>query len=287
MKLTCRVFAAVMLLGILMTGHVFAERAAENTTAANDWLDAFAERIFNAWRDGAPMPQLSVAHPEASLEQAYGVQKRFVARIMASDEIGGFKAAGVASLDEHSPLTGVMPASGIGQAADKIVVRLADDPHQFVENEIGYLFGKAISEPVASVEELQRHVQAVLPIIEVPGGATDASQPATQQDLVAWNVSGKAMILGPLHAPSGIDVDAVEIAMTRDEDIINTARGDMAARGQWNTLLRTVNNVVRQGYVVEQGHVITNGALGKILKAEPGRYRADYGPLGVIEFEAR
>ncbi len=287
MKRTCRIFAAAILAGMLMAGNVFAENATDHIPVGNGWVDAFAERIYHAWRDSAPKPQLSVAHPEASLEQAYAVQKRFVARIMESDAIGGFKAAGVASLDEHSPLTGVMPASGVYQAADKVVVRLADDPHQYVENEIGYLFKKPISEPLASVEDLQAHVQAVLAIIEVPGGATDTSQPATQQDLIAWNVSGVAMILGAHHDFSGIDMDAIEIAMTRDGELINTARGDMAARGQWETLLRTVNNVVRQGYVVEQGHVITNGALGKILKAEPGRYRADYGPLGVIEFEVQ
>ncbi len=28
-----------------------------------------------------------------------------------------------------------------------------------------------------------------------------------------------------------------------------------------------------------------NGALGKIIKAEPGAYEADFGPLGVVVFD--
>jgi 2-keto-4-pentenoate hydratase len=61
----------------------------------------------------------------------------------------------------------------------------------------------------------------------------------------------------------------------------------MAAVGQWNTLLKTVNHLLAQGHILQPGYVITNGALGKILKAEPGNYRADFGVLGVIPFMVR
>lgn len=277
-------FAAMCVLAL---ASVFSAAVAETDAVAPDWIVPFADRIHNAWRDGKPMPQISAAYPDASLADAYLTQKHFVSRMMAPDGVGGFKAAGVASAAPGHPLVAVMPTSDILHAKDKIVIGLADDPHRHVENEIGYLFHRPVTEPPADVDALRRRVKAIVAIVEVPGGAVEELQPANTNDIVAWNINAKAMILGDAHGPNAIDPDAVNITLKRDGEIINTARGDMAAGGQWNTLLKTVNNVLRQGYTVQPGHIITNGALGKILKAAPGHYHADYGPLGIIEFEVR
>ncbi len=252
-----------------------------------EWTTAFADSIFYAWRDGAPMPQMSAAHPDASLADAYLVQRHFVKRMLETETLGGFKAAGVANPAPDFPLVGVMLTSGIFYATDGIVIDLAKDPHRHVENEIGYVFDKAITAPIEDIDILRRHIKAILAIVEVPGHAVEERQPVTSNDIVAWNANAREMILGAEKAPDEIDPDSIEITLTRDGERINEARGDMAAGGQWGTLLKTVNHLLRQGYTIQPGHVITNGALGNILKAEPGHYRADYGPLGVIEFEVR
>lgn len=261
------------------------QAAAVNRT--DHWTAPFAGRIHTAWRDGRPMPQISAAWPDATLAEAYLAQKHFVARMLKPGEVGGYKAAGVASAAPGHPLVAVMPASGILHAKDNVIIDLADDPHRHVENEIGYLFHKPITKPPADVDALRQCVQAVVAIVEVPGGAVEELQPATTNDIVAWNINAKAMILGDAHEPGAIDPDDINITLSRDGETVNTARGGMAAGGQWGTLLKTVNHVLQQGYTVQPGHIITNGALGQILKAEPGRYHADYGPLGVIEFEVR
>lgn len=251
------------------------------------WAAPFADRIYTAWRDGEPMPQISVAYPEASLSDAYLVQKYFVERMLETESVGGFKAAGVAGTGDDLPLIAMIPSSGVLYASDDIVVDLSEDPHRHVENEIGYIIDKAITAPLPDIDALRRHVASIVAIVEVPGNPVEEHQPATSNDIVAWNINGKDMILGEAHDPDDIDPDAIEIIFYRDGEIINEARGDMAAGGQWLTLLKTVNHVIRQGYTIQPGHIITNGALNKIVKAAPGRHRADYGPLGVIEFEVR
>lgn len=229
------------------------------------------------------MAQLSVAHPEASIDDAYRVQEAFVEATLA-DAIGGFKAAGVSNPD--GPLTGVVPKSGLIKAGEGLVLDLNKGAPRHVETEIGYRFGKAVNAPLNSVADLKIHVDAVMAMVEWPGGATAKDQPSTQGDIVAWNINAMELVVGPECNPN-TDVDAVSISLTRDETEVNMAKGGMAHGGQWATLLETVNNIVSRGYTIEPGHVITNGALGKILPAEPGHYRADFGPLGVIEFEAR
>ncbi len=266
---------------LVMSGH------ADDSSDAPEWALPLAESIYAAWRDGAPMMQLSVTQPDATLDEAYFVQRLFVEHMLEDDEIGGYKAAGVANPAPHFPLIAVMPASGVFYAHDEVVIDLADDPSRHVENEIGFIFDKPITAPVADVETLREHVAAIVAIVEVPGNPVEEMQPVTETDLVAWNINGKDMILGESFDPDEIDPDAIEIRFTRDGTVINEARGDMAAGGQWHTLLKTVNHIVTQGYPLKAGHIITNGALGKILPAEPGKYRAEYGPLGVIEFEVR
>lgn len=251
------------------------------------WVESFAEQVHVAWRTGAPMPQISVAYPDATQQEAYLVQRAFVKRSMKTDTIGGYKAAGVANAAADHPLVAVMPASGILSYGDTIVVDLKDDPNRHVETEIGYVFSEAITAPPADVDALRECVKAVVAIVELPGGAVEQKQPGTGNDIIAWNINAKAMIVGEEHRPESIDPDTVEIQLTRDGETVNTAKGSMAVVGQWNTLLKTVNHVLAQGYTLKPGHVITNGALGKILKAEPGNYRADFGMLGVIEFEVQ
>jgi len=118
----------------------------------------------------------------------------------------------------------------------------------------------------------------------VPGSPVEAAQPATATDLLAWNINAKEIILATPLAGTELDVDALEITLTRDGEVINTGNGGQAAGGQWQTLLETVNELVRLGYTLQPGDIITNGALGKVVKAEPGAYEADFGPLGKITF---
>ncbi len=256
------------------------------------WNAVFASWIYEAWRQGKAMPQLSTVYPEPTLERGYDVQRWFVKQIMENDETGGYKAAivgaeGQDNLGLDAPLTGVVPASGVLSAADKIAIDLDDFPNRHIETEIGYIFSKPVSELLADEAALRQHVGSVAPVVEVPGGATQDRSPATAADLVAWNINGHSIIVGDGHDPAEIDVDNVNIELTHNSDTINEARGGQAAGGQWNTLLKAVNNVVRRGYEIRAGHVLTNGAVGKIVKAEPGEYKAEYGELGTITFEVK
>lgn len=257
------------------------------------WADAFAARIYEAWEAGEPMPQLSAAHPEATIADGYAVQKLFVARFAKKHDIGGFKAAAVSqaaqdNLGIDGPLTGIMPGSGILKALENVVIDVADYPNRHLETEIGYNFTEPITETLPDVEALREKINRVFAVVEVPGGATEEKNPSTPADTVAWNGNAKALIVGFKKLdPDDVDIDALAITLTRDGETINTAKGGDAAGGQMQTLLKSVNDIVKRGYPINPGMVLTNGALGKILPAEPGRYVADYGPLGKITFTVK
>ena len=150
------------------------------------------------------------------------------------------------------------------------------------ETEIGYIFGQSVTAEIPDVATLKKHVKSVAAVIEAPGGASQGEAPVTAADLAARNINSKAIIVGQRHEPQAVDVDAVEITFTHNGQVVNTAKGGDAAGGQWETLRKTVNNLVARGYTIDAGHVITNGALGTIVRAEPGEFCANYSGLGEV-----
>jgi 2-keto-4-pentenoate hydratase len=278
----CIRIASAALLACALTFNARAD-----DTQPSPWRDTFIAQLHDAWRNGAPMPQLTAVHPEATLDDAYAIQRELVTRMLHGDSIGGFKAAGVGSDAPDNPTTGVIPASGLLDAKDTITIDLAADPTRHIETEIGYIVNAPITAPIPEIDTLKRHVRAVAAVVEVPGGPVDQKKDVTPADLVAWNINAKQLIIGAPHDPNTIDPDTIEITLTRDGAIVNQARGDNAKRGQWETLRIAVNRIIHQGHTIQPGHILSNGALGKILKAAPGHYTAKFTGLGEITFEVK
>lgn len=257
---------------------------------AADWHAEFAQRTAEAFTAVTPMPQLSVAHPEATLADGYAIQALVVKQLLGGKPPAGFKAAIVAAPGQKAmgvdgPLAGVIPSGGVLCACEAVTIDLRDDPARHIETEVGYIIDTAIAAPIADVPTLQKHIKSVLAMIEVPGGPVESTKPPTAADLAAWNINAKVFIAGDYKTPEKIDEDAVAITLTRDGETVNTGKGSDAAGGQWETLRKTINTLVGLGYTLQPDQFISNGALGKIIKAEPGSYEADFGPLGAVVFE--
>ncbi len=264
--------------------------AVASAARADEWHTDFASKIVAAYTAVAPMPLLSAAHPDATLADGYAIQALVVKQLLNGAKPAGFKAAIVAvpgqkAMGVDGPLAGVIPAGGVLCACEAVTIDLGEDPARHIETEVGYLIGTAISAPIADVATLQKHIKSVLAMIEVPGGPVESTKPPTAADLAAWNINAKLFIAGDYKSPEKIDEDAVAINLTRDGEAVNTGKGSDAAGGQWETLRKTINTLVGLGYTIDPDQYISNGALGKIIKAEPGTYEADFGPLGVVVFD--
>ena len=260
------------------------------SAVSDEWHPEFANHTAAAFTTITPMPQLSATHPDATLADGYAIQALVVKQLLGGKQPAGFKAAIVAAPGQKAmgvdgPLAGVIPAGAVLCACESVTIDLRDDPARHIETEVSYIIGTAITAPIADVPTLQKHIKSVLAMIEVPGGPVEATKPPTAADLAAWNINAKIFIAGDYKAPEKIDEDAVTITLTRDGEIVNTGKGADAAGGQWETLRKTLNTLVGLGYTLQPEQFISNGALGKIIKAEPGYYEADFGPLGAVVFD--
>ena len=253
-----------------------------------------AKRLAKAHLAGNALPQLSAIRPDATLADAYDMQKRFVDKVAKTHKgIAGYKGAvageaGQKALKLNGPLSAVLFRDGWLEAAAKPAIRLAKFPRTKIETEVGFIIGKAIIRPINDIDALKAHVEAIVPVIELPAGKLEPTQPMVALDLAAANVLSANYIVGRRNPVAKVNPNRATIRLARrlakgDEEK-NKTTGAAAHRGQWQNLLHQVNHALGQGREIQPGHLILTGALGKIAPAEPGDWTADFGELGKIEF---
>jgi len=270
----------------------------------------FAQMLLQHRQQGKPIPLFSQYYHQSSaasqslINKAYDVQKHYVELRQNNDKhnhktnerIIGYKAgltsaAGQAKFAVSEPLSGVLFNSGAQP--------LSADLHRsqfgqlMVETELGFRLNTSVTTPITSVTELKSMVAFVLPVIELPDlgfAKPDMSQSAklTGADIIAANVAAHSFIFGPEipinHTP---DLNQLSVSLTRDGKTINQGKGSDALGDQWQALLWLVNQLIAQGYSITDEQVLITGALGQMLPAKVGQYRAEFGPLGHVNFSVK
>lgn len=229
---------------------------------------------------------------EGSLDDAFFAQKRLV-RELKDVVVSGYKGGAVTeeaqtSLGLDKPLTGVLLASGRLNAASKPVIELASAPDTMVETEIGYVIGENIATELINDTQARECVQSIVPVVELPQNYARRMgvSTLTAKDMVALNIGSARYIVGTAKSPP-LDPDAIKITLRRDGQTLHETTGASVKGGQWANLRSLLNQITSHGYVVRAGSIIICGALGGPKAGEAGKYQADYGELGSIEFELK
>ncbi|UCH75489.1 MAG: hypothetical protein JSU82_06535 [Rhodospirillales bacterium] len=252
-----------------------------------------ADAILRADASGAATPRVSELDPAIDLDGAYRVQQRVVDRkLAAGDAVIGYKAGLTGKLarwwfDIEDPVFGVLLASG--RRHDGATIGEPAGRHMLLEAEIAFVAGARIEGPVADVAALKPLIRGVAPVIEAPAGGFPKSEARklTVADIVANNVSAHVLIVGKEHSPDGLDLKKLTATLSRDDRQVSKGTGADAMGDPWTAALWLVNVAVRQGRVIEPGHYLSTGVIGKRIESEPGRYVAEFGELGRIEFEVK
>lgn len=251
----------------------------------------FAESLIRTYFGGEELPTLESNQIEAELDDCYLIQKHVVALLeeIGMLSIGGFKgaassAAAQKNLNIDAPLSAVLFKQGRISASSNPTLPLSENPNLKIENEIGFIFNRTVTRKINSVGALKRSVRAVVPVIELPGGSAMSGSALTIKDLVSRNFGSYKYIVGEEVPVSKVDPDKISVSLNQGSQMLNESVGASAKNGQWRNLLHQVNHAIDQGYAIENDQIIITGALGKVITAKPGHYKAEYSGLGSIEF---
>jgi 2-keto-4-pentenoate hydratase len=254
---------------------------------------ALGAAIIEANAAGTETPRVSVLDPKIDLDGAYRVQQAVVEHMLAGgDTVAGYKAGLTGKLarwwfDIDDPVFGIIPASGLRRSGDTI-----DQPkgrHMLLETEIAFIAGARIDKPVADVAALKPLIRGVAPVIEAPAGGFPESQARqlTVTDIVANNVSAHILVVGAERPADGVDLAKLTAVMKRDGEVVSKGTGADVMGDPWESALWLVNVAIGQGRVIEPGHYLSTGVIGKRVESQPGRYVANFGQLGEIAFAIR
>lgn len=272
-----KLFKHLIILGWILVAH--AQLSAQEVELAN--------LLLQSYHDNQLLPLVSSIHPDLSVEQAYLVQRHYVKGRLANEKLVGFKAgltSGPAQkkFNVSQPVIGVLFASG-DLSSRRLSVNLSQFKNLRLETELGFEIGQAITRVVSDKNNIKQYIKSIFPLIELPE-FNFASQP-TGLDIIAANVGAAVFVKGqPFDNFAHLDLNALGVTLTREGQPINIGQGRDALGDQWETVWWLVNTLVKLGWKLEPGQFVITGAMGKMIKAEPGSYQADFGKLGNLSF---
>lgn len=139
-----------------------------------------------------------------------------------------------------------------------------------VEAEVAFVLGRDLTQPHPSPAEVVRAVEFALPAIEVVGSRI-AHWDIRLLDTVADNASSGLFVVG--NEPrrlEGLDLRACGMVMTRRGDEVSTGTGAACLGHPVNALVWLARKMVEVGEPLRTGDLVMSGALGPMVKAEPG-----------------
>ncbi len=242
-------------------------------------------KLVNAHANHELIPNLSRS-TNIDMSQAYEIQAAYVQNRLVKDKIAGFKA-GLTNPDSQAqfgikrPIFGVLFKSG--DFSLKKEIPLTSFHHLIVETELGFITKKPIKQTVNSAAELKAYIGQVVPVIELPdvGFAHDV---ISAPDLVAANTASTGYIIRSDINWYGEDVNAITVSLMHDGAIVNQGQGIDAMGDQWEALRWLVNQVIAHGWTIEKDNLLITGALGGVVPAKPGIYKAQFNDGASIEF---
>lgn len=248
--------------------------------------DMIAQEIEEAYINKKPRPLVSQKFKDLTIEQAYEIQTTLVKLMESKGAICmGYKAglwapAAQKRFGLNGPVQGTIFKSMLRWPG---TIFLQNHTRLFIEPEIGFRFQKDITEPIHDINVLKRAVAITYPAIELPDIAYPDMKLLRGADLIASNVAARKVLIG--DAVKTEDLNAVTVKLLHNGQEIASGMGKNAGGDQWKALKWVVNDVLAKGGEIKHGDIVITGILTKLTPAKPGKYVADYGSFGKIEFE--
>lgn len=254
---------------------------------------AAAEALFQAERSGVQTGLLSVAHPDAVLDDAYAIQGALVARKLAAGARGIGWKIGLTSRAMQQALGITTPDSGV-LLDDMLFADGAQVPRgRFIQPRIEAEIAFLMAAPLAGADVTRDDVLAatahVAPALEILDTRILRADPATGRartiiDTVADNAANAGIVLGnQRHAPDAFDLRWTGAILMRDGVVEETGLGAGVLNDPATGIVWLVQRLAQYGMGLAAGDIVLSGSFVRPVEAPPGsRFHADYGPFGSV-----
>ncbi|WP_404433817.1 fumarylacetoacetate hydrolase family protein [Microbacterium lacus] len=226
---------------------------------------------------------------EINQDAAYAVQSLGIARRIAAGRRVVGRKIGLTSVVVQNQFGVRSPDYGVLMDDMMLDDRQSVDLARFiaprVEAEVAFVLGHDLESPTSHVADVIRATEFVLPAIEIVDSRI-AGWDIRITDTISDNASGGALVLGTTPRKlDGFDLSAVGMSLEFDGEPVSTGSGVACLGNPIIAVAWLARAVARHGQPLRAGEVVLSGALGPMVAAQSGVYRARLDGLGEVRVD--
>lgn len=240
----------------------------------NAELDRLGDELYDAWQTRQMLAPLTARLPELTIDHAYRIQQRMVARRIGQGERIIGKKIGVTSkvvqqmLDVHQPDFGIL-LSGM-RYQDGSAIRMDTLIQPRAEGEIAFYLKHELRGPGITAEQVLAATDTVAACFEIVDSRIKDWK-IKIQDTVADNASCGVFVIGKERvAPAALDLASCEMVIEKNGAIIATGVGSAALGHPANAVAWLANELGARGIALQANEPILSGSLGALIPVVAG-----------------
>ena len=250
-----------------------------------DLINQLGDELYTALTTGEVLAPLTERHPDITIEDAYHIQQRMLARRIAAGETVIGKKIGVTSkavmnmLGVHQPDFGWLTDGMVFNEGESIPMNTLIQPK--AEGEIAFVLKHDLQGPGVTAADVLRATEGVMACFEIVDSRI-RDWKIKIQDTVADNASCGVFVLGDrMVDPREVDLATCGMVLEKNGEIVVTGAGAATLAHPVNAVVWLVNMLGSLGIGLKAGEVVLSGALGAMVPVSAGdNLRVSIGGIG-------
>ena len=254
-------------------------------TLTPERLNTLGDELYEALVGCKTITPLTSRHTDLTIEHAYAIQQRLIARrITAGERVVG-KKIGVTSqavmnmLGVFQPDFGILLDGMVYNEGQPIEAKTLIQPK--AEGEIAFVLKHDLMGPGVSAADVIAATEGVMACFEIVDSRIE-NWKIKIQDTVADNASCGVFVLGDrLVDPRDVDLGTCGMVLEKNGEIVATGAGAAALGHPANAVAWLANTLGRLGMGLKAGEVVLSGSLGIMVPVQAGdSLRVSIGGIG-------
>lgn len=237
-------------------------------------IEHYGDELYQAFVSRRAVAPLLTREPEITLEDAYRIQERFVARRLAAGETIVGKKIGATSkpvqdfLGVYQPDFGMLTSAMVFQEGDTIDLSQLIQPK--AEAELAFVLKHDLKGPGITAMDVIRATDYVLPCFEIVDSRITDWQ-IKIQDTVADNASCGVFVLGKTKGdPRKLDITLAGMVLEKNGELFSTGVGAAVQGSPANAVAWLANTLGALGIPFKAGEVILSGSQSSLVPVIDG-----------------
>lgn len=248
-------------------------------------IEELGDELYESLVTRKTIQPFSSRYPDMTIEDAYHVQQRMIARRLEQGEKIVGKKIGVTSkavmnmLGVHQPDFGYLLDGMVYNEGESIEIDTLIQPK--AEGEIAFLLKKDLKGPGVTAADVIAATEGVMACFEIVDSRIQDWK-IKIQDTVADNASCGVFVLGDkLVDIADIDLGLVGMVLEKNGQIEVTGAGAATLSHPVNAMVWLTNTLGKLGITLKAGDIVLSGAMGAMVPVSRGdNLRITIGEIG-------